>query len=100
MQFSFAKRACEMWTFTVAAIVGIGLSGCAANSIDCALGVPHSDCAKDTAGHQAALEEQQAMQITATVDDARCRSFGFETGSPSYSQCRANIDKQRLSAPH
>ncbi len=84
----------------VVAIFCTALSGCAANVIDCTLGVPHPDCAKGTSGYQAALEEQQATQVTTTIDDARCRSFGFEPGSPRYTQCRANLDKQRLSAPH
>jgi hypothetical protein len=81
----------------VVAFAVINLSGCAAHSIDCALGTPHADCAQDTAGHQAALEEQRATQMTATIDDARCRSYG-EPGSPSYTQCRADLDKQRAPA--
>ncbi len=89
-----------MRTFIVIAIiVGAILSGCAVNSIDCALGAPHSDCAEGTAGHQANLEQQQVTQMTATIDDARCRSFGFEPDSPSYTQCRANLDRQRRLTP-
>lgn len=73
----------------------ISLSGCnTVRSVDCALGTPHEDCAKDTAGYQAAQEEKQAKQVFETIDDARCKSYG-EPGSPKYAQCRADLDKQR-----
>ena len=81
----------------IVAIAAATLSGCTIRSIDCTLGAPHADCAKDTAGHDAAQDIQRAGQTTATIDDARCRSYGFAPGSPNYSQCRADIDKQRTS---
>jgi hypothetical protein len=72
----------------------IGLSGCTVRSVDCALGTPHEDCAKDTAGYRAEQEEQQAKQTFETIDDARCKSYG-QPGSARYAQCRADLDKQR-----
>jgi hypothetical protein len=32
---------------------------------------------------------------TATIDDARCQSYGFQPGSPGYAQCRKDIDGER-----
>jgi hypothetical protein len=74
----------------------VGLAECSVHSVDCVLGTPHSDCAPDTAGHRAALEELRTKQMTESIDDARCQSYGLRYGSPSYSQCRANLDKQRV----
>jgi hypothetical protein len=88
-----------MRTLVIVLLAATGLSGCAIRSIDCTLGAAHADCAKDTAGHEAAQDIQRAGQTTATIDDARCRSYGFAPGSPNYSRCRADIDKQRTSAP-
>jgi len=88
-------------TATVIAIafVAAGMSACTIHSVDCTLGAPHADCAKDTHGYEAAQDLQRAGQTTATIDDARCRSYGFAPGSPNYSQCRADIDRQRTSPP-
>jgi hypothetical protein len=83
--------------FVAVAFAVISLSGCTIRSIDCALGTPHVDCAKDTAGYKAAQEEQQAKKVFETIDDARCKSYG-EPGSPSYAQCRADLDKHRAPA--
>lgn len=76
----------------------IGLSGCSTvHSVDCALGTPHEDCAKDTAGYQAAQQEQQVNQVFETIDDSRCKSYGAP-GSPKYTQCRADLEKNRAPA--
>jgi hypothetical protein len=86
-----------MRTLVFVLLAAAGLSGCAINSIDCTLGAPHADCAKGTIGHEAAQDIQRAGQTTETIDDSRCRSYGFAPGSPNYSRCRADIDKQRSS---
>jgi hypothetical protein len=39
---------------------------------------------------KAAVEE--AAKQTGTIDDARCLSYGFQPGSPDYTQCRKDID--------
>ena len=48
------------------------------------------------ANQQQAKEDQAAAEEvakeTGTIDDARCRSYGFQPGSPDYAQCRADID--------
>ena len=88
-----------MRTLVIVLLAATGLSGCTIHSIDCTLGSAHADCAKDTIGHEAAQDIQRAGQTSATIDDARCRSFGFAPGTPNYSQCRADIDKQRTSPP-
>ena len=51
----------------------------------------------------AAYEQQQREQAQAQAnaqaasDDAQCQSYGAPPGSPSYVQCRMNIDNQRAS---
>ena len=79
----------------VVTFAAVNLSACSTiATIDCSLGTPRADCAKDTAGYQAALEERHAKELTATIDDARCSSFGAP-GSPGYARCRVEADKQR-----
>src|SRR5262245_8407579 len=82
-------------TFAIVVLAATALPGCTTRSIDCTLGAPHADCAKDTLGHEAAQDIQRAGQATAAIDDARCRSYGFSPGSPNYSRCRSDIDRQR-----
>jgi len=84
-----------MRTLVIVLLAAAAMSGCTIHSIDCTLGTAHADCAKGTIGHEAAQDEQRAGQTSATIDDARCRSYGFAPGSPDYSRCRADIDKQR-----
>lgn len=38
---------------------------------------------------------QEAIKDIGSIDDAKCQSFGFQSGSPSYTQCRKDIDNQR-----
>jgi outer membrane biogenesis lipoprotein LolB len=35
---------------------------------------------------------EEAAKQTGTIDDARCQSYGFQSGSPDYAQCRKDID--------
>ncbi len=52
---------------------------------------------------RAAMEQQQREQAEARAaaqadsDDAQCQSYGATPGSPSYIQCRMNLDNQRAS---
>jgi hypothetical protein len=52
-----------------------------------------SGCAQYQAEQQA-----QAAQIQAANDDAQCRSYGVQPGSPPYVQCRMNLDNQHAAA--
>jgi hypothetical protein len=88
-----------MRTLVIVLLAAAAMSGCTIRSIDCTLGSPHADCAKDTLGHEAAQDVRRAEQTTVTIDDERCRSYGFAPGTPNYSRCRADIDKQRTSPP-
>lgn len=51
----------------------------------------------------AAYEQRQQEQAQAQAaarnanDDAQCQSYGAAPGSPSYIQCRMNLDNQRAS---
>jgi hypothetical protein len=42
-----------------------------------------------------AQQAQAQAAANAASDDAQCRSYGAEPGSPSYIQCRMNLDNQR-----
>ena len=81
----------------VVAFAVTALPACTIRSIDCTLGAPHTDCAKDTLGHEAAQDVRRAEQTSATVDDERCRSYGFAPGTPDYSRCRTDIERERTS---
>jgi hypothetical protein len=35
-----------------------------------------------------------AAKDTATISDARCKSFGFQPGTPSYTKCRKDFDNE------
>jgi len=89
----------QMKALVIAAFAAAALPACTIRSIDCTLGAPHADCAKDTLGHEAAQDLRRAEQTSATIDDERCRSYGFAPGTANYSRCRADIDKQRASPP-
>jgi hypothetical protein len=69
----------------------IVIAGCTshpADSIDCALGVGHSDCAPDTLGYKVMAEQKEAEKTFATIDDARCMANGANLGSQAYDDCR------------
>lgn len=50
-------------------------------------------CAEYEARQQAE-RQQQAFAIAAS-DDAQCRAYGAQPGTPTYVQCRMNISNQR-----
>jgi hypothetical protein len=87
----------RMKVLAIAALAAAALPGCTIRSIDCTLGAPHADCAKDTLGHEAAQDVRRAEQTSATIADERCRSYGFAPGTPGYSRCRTDIEKERAS---
>lgn len=61
----------------------------------CVLALAVAGCA---AYEQQQREQAQAQaQAQAASDDAQCQSYGAAPGSPSYVQCRMNIDNQRAS---
>ena len=47
---------------------------------------------------QQAAQQAQAAQMQAASDDAQCRSYGVQPGSPGYVQCRMNLDNQHAAA--
>lgn len=59
-----------------------------------------------TAMHDVDPEKQDKATAAAAaaglapIDDARCQSFGFKPGSPSYAQCRKNLDDQHAQMSH
>jgi hypothetical protein len=58
-----------------------------------ALTITLSGCAE----YQQRQAEEQAARAQAIADseDAQCRSYGAQPGSPAYIQCRMNFDNQR-----
>ena len=36
-----------------------------------------------------------AAKDSATIDDAKCKSFGFQPGTPGYTKCREDFDNER-----
>jgi hypothetical protein len=58
----------------------------------CILALALAGCANEA--EQRAQAQAQAAAINAN-DDAKCRSYGVEPGSPGYVQCRMNMDNLR-----
>jgi hypothetical protein len=56
-------------------------------------------CANQIRSDPQSKEDRAAAEAiakdTATIDDARCQSYGFQSGSPGYGQCRKDIDNER-----
>jgi hypothetical protein len=50
------------------------------------------------AGTLAACSTEADRQRLAAMDDAKCRSYGGELGTPAYVQCRAQLDAARTQA--
>jgi hypothetical protein len=71
----------------IAILASALIGGCVGNSVDCAMGAGHNDCAPGTAGHQVMVQQKEAAKTTAAIDDARCRSYS-EPGSEAYVDCR------------
>jgi hypothetical protein len=72
----------------LASIVIVGCTGHPADTIDCAVGVGHSDCAPDTFGYKVMVEQKEAEKTIAAIDDARCIANGANPGSQAYADCR------------
>jgi hypothetical protein len=75
--------------------VGIIVTGCASQNDKCAMPVARADCPAGTAGYEEQQQQKQDAQTLATIDDARCRSFGDQPASPAYARCRANLTAER-----
>ena len=56
-------------------------------------GVVLAGCAEYEARQQ--QEQYERAQAITANEDAQCRSYGAEPGSPAYVQCRMNFDNQR-----
>jgi hypothetical protein len=56
-------------------------------------------CANQLHSDAQSKEDRAAAEAiakgTATIDDARCQSYGFQPGSLGYVQCRKDIDNDR-----
>jgi hypothetical protein len=63
--------------------LAIFLAGCASQQ------QPDPQAKEDKAAAEAAAREAGA------IDDARCQSYGFQPGSPRYTQCRRDIEGER-----
>src|ERR1019366_3838307 len=60
-------------------LASILISGCASQSVDCAMGVGHNRCTPGTKEYEQMMQKQQDQQdakTAAEIDDARCRSYG------------------------
>ena len=76
-------------------LLAILLAGCASHSLECATGTPRADCAKGTEGHDALVHQQQDKKTVDSIDDARCRAYGAQPGSPDYIACRRRTSQDR-----
>jgi hypothetical protein len=63
--------------------------------VACALALAVAGCAAYEQQQREQAQAQAAAQ--AANDDAQCQSYGAAAGSPTYVQCRMNLDNQRAS---
>jgi hypothetical protein len=66
----------------------LALAGCANHPLDCAMGFYHSDCLPGTVAYD-------TVHAQTENDDAICKSYGLQFGTPEYAQCRQNAANQR-----
>ncbi|HZP69059.1 MAG TPA: hypothetical protein VFB29_03870 [Pseudolabrys sp.] len=82
----------------MAALIIVGttllLTGCAGYSPECVTGTGTKDCAPGTMGHQQMVQQQQGEETVASIDDARCRTYG-QPGSREYFECRQRAASAR-----
>jgi hypothetical protein len=80
-------------------VMTLALVACADHSLDCSLGLWHSDCEPGTRAYEqkkVADAKQTAIDAeNAAKDDTECRSYGFKPDTPSYVQCRTRLADQR-----
>jgi hypothetical protein len=82
-------------------LTSILISGCASQSVDCTMGVGHKGCAPGTKEYEEMVQQQQDVKTVAEIDDARCRSYGSQPGSPAYVECRRRtaLDRELFQPP-
>ncbi len=85
----------------LALLLTILVPGCASQSVDCTLGAGHNGCAPGTKEYEQMVERQQDEKSGAEIDDAACRSYGAQPGSPAYAACRRKrtADRQMFEPP-
>jgi hypothetical protein len=78
-------------------LASVLLASCASQSVDCSMGAGHNGCTSGTKEYEQMVQQQDAAEI----DDAMCRSYGAEPGSPAYAECRRKKtgDRQMFQAP-
>lgn len=64
------------------------MSGCASQTVDCSMGAGHNGCAPGTKEYEQLMQQQQDAKSEGAIDDAACRSFGAQPGTPAYATCR------------
>jgi hypothetical protein len=90
-------KLCGIVVLILAAATLADCSGVLKYRLDCIFGVADNlgPCAPGSPGE--AAQAREAAAITA-ADDSKCRSYGGEPGTPSYVQCRAQLDAARTQA--
>lgn len=68
-------------------LAGLLVAGCAGNSVDCAVGSAHGNCAPGTEGHRQMLLQQQDDRTVAEIDDGTCRAYALPE-TADYAACR------------
>jgi hypothetical protein len=82
--------------FTIYSMLPLGWGGLDENFgvwAATAMAITLSGCAEYQ--EQRAAEQAARAQAIADSEDAQCRSYGAQPGSPAYVQCRMNFDNQR-----
>ena len=76
----------------------VGLAGCAGYSFKCADSIAHSDCPPDSAAGREMEQQRKDAQMSAEIDDARCRSYA-SPGSQVYARCLDSLKNERSKIP-
>ncbi|MGH6663847.1 MAG: hypothetical protein ACREB2_02935 [Pseudolabrys sp.] len=76
-------------------VVSLVLQGCAADKVDCSLGVGFNGCKPGTKEYELMMENQRDAKALTEIDDNLCRSYGAQPGSQAYAACRRKATSDR-----
>ncbi len=84
-----AKQGTEMrLALPILLLASILIAGCARQTVNCSMGAGHNGCLPGTNEYEQMVQRQQEEKTHDAMDDALCRSYGAQSGSAAYFECR------------
>lgn len=72
--------------FRTLAVIALVLSGCTGHPVDCAIGIPHGDCAANTLG------AERVEQVRESYVE-QCTAYGFKPDTDAFAECLMRLDQ-------